>query len=215
MGARTSLIEFSDPLVADTSAAINLIATGCGAAIISALPNRVIVVDVVPAELETGRVRGRKDGDRLQELVAAGLVEIVKLSDVELPYFKELVIGPAATTLDDGEAATIAYALGHGGSPVLDERKATRICGARFPTLRMVSTVDLFFHPGILNELGLEALAEGVFNALRDARMMVPPHRLEDVVRLIGHDRASNCPSLPKAARTGAVKIPSGERDKK
>jgi hypothetical protein len=49
--------------VADTSAVINLNATGCAGKIIAALPCRLVVVDAIPGELSIGR--GREDADLL------------------------------------------------------------------------------------------------------------------------------------------------------
>ena len=127
-----ALTDLSGPLVADTSVVINLITTGCAPAIVRALPNRVVVVDVVRAELETAKRRGLQHLSRLSELVATGVIEIVMLDDAAMQYFEDLVIGPAGLTLDDGEAATIAYAMEQAGTALIDERKATRICAARF-----------------------------------------------------------------------------------
>jgi len=201
MEARTSLIKVSSPLVADTSAAINLIATGSAPDILRALPVKLVAVDTVPGELELGRVRGRADADRFQELVAAGFLEVVQLGDTGAQYFERLVVGVAAETLDDGEAATIAYALEQNGTALIDERKATRLCGSRFPGLRLCSTVDILLHLEVIRQLGAETLAGAVFNALIHARMGVTPEHLEDIVRLIGTERAATCPRLPRAAR--------------
>jgi predicted nucleic acid-binding protein len=211
MKARTSLIEFSAPLVSDTSAAINLIGTGCASAIIRALPVRMVATDAVPAELELGRVRGRKDADQFNELVAAGLVEIVQLGEVGTNYFESLVVGAAADTLDDGEAATIAYALEHNGTALIDEKKASRLCAGRFPGLGIGSTADILLHPEILRQLGADALAEAVFNALHNARMKVFPQFLDEIVRLIGPERAAMCQSLPRLVREGNISGPPAE----
>jgi len=69
MGSRNRL---TDPagLVGDTSAVINLNATGCAREILRALPNRFLVVDVVSKELDRGRHRGRSDADILEKLIA-------------------------------------------------------------------------------------------------------------------------------------------------
>src|SRR3954469_13410084 len=95
-------------LVADTSAMINLNATGCADRIIAALSCRFVVVDVIEGELALGRKRGRNYADFLQRLVADRCIEIVALDDEGNRHFEELVIGPASETLDDGEAATIS-----------------------------------------------------------------------------------------------------------
>ena len=206
MGSLTCLTDPAALVVIDTSAAINVIATGCAADIVKALPNRLVAVDAVPAELEEGRRRGRTDADQLDGLVAARLIEIVTLGNPAAQLFEELVIGPAAVTLDDGEAATIAYAAEHGAIALIDERKANRICGERFPDLRVGCTVDLFAHPGVVRTLGRKRLAQAVLNALQCARMRVLPHHVDWVIRLIGAEQASLCSSLPQSVRCSKLK---------
>lgn len=202
MGSSTALTDPAAPLVADASTIINLIASGGAEAVIAALPNRIVVVDVVPAELEAGRTRGRAACDGLKALADAAIIEIVTLPDDAAPWFEELVVGSADETLDDGEAATIAYALARAATALIDERKATRICAARFPQLRVACTVDLLTHPGVEQRLGPSLLADTVFRALRDGRMGVAPQHLEWVVGPIGEERAALCDSLPRRARS-------------
>ena len=201
MGPRPSLVDPAALLVADASTVINLNATGCAKAILSALPNRLAVVDVVPRELELGRRQGRQNTDLLNELVAARLVGIVKLDDASARYFEDLVVGSAAMTLDDGEAATIAYAVEHEGIAIIDEKKANRICKERFPALRVGSTVDIFAQVEVERALGRERLAQALLNALQLARMSVLPHYTDWVVRVIGPEQAAKCQSLPRSVR--------------
>jgi predicted nucleic acid-binding protein len=187
--------------VADTSAIINLNATGFAPAILKALPNRLLVVDVVSLELKTGTPRGHGDARLLQDLVTAGIVEIVKLDDGAAHYFEQLVIGPAAMTLDDGEAATIAYAAAHSGTVIIDERKGDRICRQRFPDVPIASTIDILAHSATQEHLGQENLVQAVFHALSDGRMSVLSQHTNWVVDLIGTDLAAQCPSLPTNVR--------------
>ena len=51
------------------------------------------------------------------------------------------------------EAATIAYALAHAGTALIDEHKATRICRERFPALRLACTTDVLIH-GVVRQDG-------------------------------------------------------------
>jgi predicted nucleic acid-binding protein len=190
-------------VVADTSVIINLNATEQAAEILSSLPFRIVLTDIVAAELTEDRRNGRRDAELLAALVTAGHTQVVSLGEAGLEVFGELVIGPAAETLDDGEASTIAYAVEHGLAPVIDERKGLKICGARFPLLRPKSTVDLFADPAVVSALGRDRLGDAAFLALRNARMRVAVEHLGWVVELIGVDRATLCPSLPKAARRG------------
>ena len=208
MGSLTCLTDPAAVIVADASAVINLNATGCAKEIVTALPNRVAVVDVVATELEQGRRRDRQDADLLNELVAVGLIEVVRLGEPAVPHFEELVIGPAASTLDDGEAATIAYAIAHDAISLVDERKANRLCAERFPQLRVGCTVDIFTHPEMLQTLGRETLAGAVFKALYHGRMRVFPHHIEWVLGLIGTERAALCRSLPASARLSSTTLP-------
>lgn len=202
MGSLTSLTDPAALLVADASAVINLNATGCAADILKALPNPVAVTDVVPGELETGRSRGRRNADMLQELVTAGLISIVPLNDAAARHFEQLVVGSAATTLDDGEAATIAYTVANGGIPIIDERKANRICVERYPSLCAACSTDIFMHQNVIKEIGHVRLAQAVLNALQTARMRVVPNHMKWVLDLIGIEQAVLCPSLPSSVRS-------------
>lgn len=194
-------IDSTTLIVADTSTVINLNATGCAEQIIRALRKRFVVVDVVTGELDSGRKRGRNDADRLQALVESGIIEIVALDEQSTAHFEELVVGPALSTLEDGEAATIAYAVSKQAIAVIDERKATRLCMDRYPNLGVCSTVDLLAFPEVHRVLGEEGLAEAVFLALSQARMRVFPQHVNWIVSLIGNDKAAACTSLPAHVR--------------
>lgn len=195
------LDDASALLVADTSVAINLNASGKAAEILYALPYKIAVVDVVPKELEVGLERGRRDAELTKSLARSGHLEVVSLGDSGWTHFEKLVTGTAAETLDDGEAATIAYAVEHGGVAVIDEDKATNICARRYPSLLVASSLDLFGHPMVCEALGTERLAEAVFFALRGARMRTLPRHHEWIFDLIGAGRAALCPSLPRFLR--------------
>jgi predicted nucleic acid-binding protein len=208
MGHPTCLTDPSAIIVVDASAVINLNATGRARDIVAALPNRLIVVDVVCVELDQGRSRGRPDADLLDELVKSGLIEIAALGETALRYFEELVVGPAVSTLDDGEAATIAHAIDIGGIALVDERKATRLCGERYPDLRLGCTVDIFAHPTIVERLDEAALADAVFNALTYGRMRVFSQHVAWVLELIGPKRAADCRSLPRFVRQPSKQVP-------
>ena len=199
--SRTWLSNPKALLLADASTVININATGCPRRVIEVLPNRVAVVDIVRGELEGGRSRQRQDADLLNDLVVSGLVEIVELDPAGEDHFETLVVGPASMTLDDGEAATIAYAVSQNAIALIDERKATRLCERRFPDLQLACTVDLFTHPQVSEALGKDRLAEAVFNALCHGRMRVFPQHIDWVIDLIGVDRAGQCASLPSRVR--------------
>jgi predicted nucleic acid-binding protein len=168
---------------------------------VQALGSKFVVVDVVQAELDAGRRSGRRDADLLNGLLADRLFELVQLDAAAIIHFEELVIGPAIATLDDGEAATIAYSITAGATAAIDERKATTLCSQKFPALSVCSTVDILARPDVQNSLGKDELSTAVFRALMHARMRVLPHNIQWVVDLIGPEQASACISLPRGAR--------------
>jgi predicted nucleic acid-binding protein len=196
------LTDACELLVIDTSVAINLNASRSATEILHALPYKIAIVDVIQKELELGRERGRRDVELTNSLVTAGHLKVVSIEDGGWLHFEPLVIGSAAETLDDGEAATIAYAIESGGVAVIDEDKAVKICALRHPSLLIASSLDLFGHPMVCEALGPEHLAEAVFLALRDARMRVLRRHHEWVLDLIGLKRAALCPSLPRSLRS-------------
>ena len=202
MECQSSLNDPTTIVVADASVVINLNATGFAASILEALPNRFAVVKEVALELEKGRRHGRNDADALSTLVTDGRVDLVRLGNSGIEYFTSLVSGSAAETLDDGEAATIAYALEHGATALIDERKANRICAERYGALATGCTIDVLAHNTLEATLGHSRLADGVFNALYRGRMRVQAHHMNWVVDLIGRGRAVQCASLPTTVRT-------------
>ena len=202
MPPRHFLYSFTGPVVADTSVVINLNATGCSKALLAALPNQVLVAEQVVWELQDQRSRQHHDGEMLADLVALDLIKVVALGENGHQVFAELVSGAAATTLDDGEAATIAAGLERNSLALIDERKALHICTSRFDELHTATTVDLLRHPRILEALPREELADAVFNAAYKARMRVQHHHGEWVLELLGRKRASLCSSLNRILRS-------------
>ncbi len=190
------------PLVADASVIINLVASGMPEKIIPALSNPVVVVEEILVELERGRRTGCRDADVLRGLIDGGVVSCVSLGENEWETFEELICGHASTTLDDGEAATLAYCVERSSIPVIDERKANSICRKRYSSLSPKASVDLFRMAGSNEEIGNDALSDAVYQALKIGRMRVMDHHIDWVVDLIGRERAVTCRSLSKKVRT-------------
>ncbi|MCM0609860.1 MAG: hypothetical protein KA711_12865 [Ideonella sp. WA131b] len=204
MARRPSLPEPPALLIADASVIINLNATGCAEQIVRALPHRVAVVDVVVDEVENGLRKGRQDAIKLAALINANVLEVVKLGPQGLLYFEALVVGSAGETLDDGEAATIAYAVEAGACALIDERKARRLAAERHAAIPLGCTADLLASAEFEHAIGVAAVAEAVHNALICARMRVLNVHMDWVVQLIGDERAAACLSLPESARRQA-----------
>lgn len=195
-----SLPESWREIVADTSAIINLNATGRAEEILALFASPPAVTESVRFELQAGRVRGHQDIVGLQTLVRRGACRIVEIGK-GAAIQRSLVEGRAKDTLGDGEAATVAYAAAYGQAAMVDDKKARRICGERFPTISVVSTVELLLHPAVKSALGGDGQADAIVAALQRARMSVPTERVAEVVAVIGRDRAASCPSLPAWAR--------------
>lgn len=199
MSSSSSPADPHNCLVADASVAINLNATGCAPNIIRALPMPLAVTANALQELKSGLYNGHSDADQLETLINEGLVRLLPLTDGCTPTYEALIEG--SDTLDDGEAATIALAVEISGVAVLDERKARRICKARFPAVSMSSTAEMLMHEAVAAALGAVAQIDAVHRALMQGRMHVPYEHIEAVVKLLG-DRALECSSLPRSARS-------------
>ncbi len=203
----------SVPVVTDASVIINLNATASATAIIGAFPNPFLVTASVRRELPMGESRGHRCGERLEALIGQGLLELAEPGPGDDQVIRSLVEGGFEGTLDDGEAATIACAVRLDGLALIDERKARRICAARFPDLLLASTVEMLLHPLVAERLGESGQSDAIFLALRDARMQVPRHRLKEVIERIGADRTAECPSLPRALRDTRTRQPLRSTD--
>jgi predicted nucleic acid-binding protein len=193
MSFSSCLADADGDLILDASVFINLSASGAGAQVLHALPNRIFMVDVAASEVREDSRNGRSDGDTLQELVGPPVLEIIKLDEHDLARFERFVLA-----LDDGEAATIAAATGRVAIPILDERRARKICTEEYPAIPLASTVDLLSHPAVEAAFGKDNLAEAVHAALRNARMHVRADQRDWIVDLIGSERAAGCTSIPR-----------------
>ena len=187
--------------VVDASVVMNLNATRCADRIIQALPGAFIVTPEVIEDLERGVAKGHADADDLELLIEIGLVSIARRGDAATEIFRSLIDGPAIETLDDGEAATIAYACEVAAVALIDDRKAINICARRFSELPVVTTVDILLSDMILNALGERGRIDAVVDALQKARMRVPRDRVDAIAELIGEETAAKCGSLPKWVR--------------
>jgi predicted nucleic acid-binding protein len=190
-----------DPIVADTSVWINIIASGRAADILRSFVQPLIISRIALDELERGREKGQTTAGEIHALIDVGLVAVAELPlDAEEIYLS-LVAGSISETLDDGEAATLALALVMNATAIIDERKAIRLAAIRFPGLQIKSTVELLVTMVARAILSVDELGDVIHAALRSARMRVPDHLLAAVCECIGADRAADCVSLPARVR--------------
>lgn len=188
MNVPSSLSDSGIPLVIDTSVLVSLHACTYGHQIMSAIPNKIMVPDIVLAEFE----RGTTDKSFLSSLTSAGIIEIHNLTDDEFELFGEIV-----SDLDDGESATIAMAISRRFLPVIDERKGRAHARLQAASLVPVWCLDLLRHPSVIRTVGAEMATEALYLALRESHMRIPSESVEEVIELIGYDRARGCTSIP------------------
>jgi len=191
----SSLTDDPRPLVLDTSVLINLHACTFGERILTAIPNAVVVPDVVVDELDSET--GRRNGDHgfLHGLVGQGKISIVAMTDDEYEVFAALTSG--TPSLDDGEAATIAVAARRRLRAVIDEKKGRAQAVTRMGGEGPGWTLDLLQHPAVPRALGGADQTEAIYLALREGRMRIPQELGGAIVALIGMDRALHCSCLP------------------
>jgi len=201
----SKLIDPSLPIALDTSVVINLASTDIANRILRALPNSVFVIDAVQDDLARNPGKDRRAFDVLAELIQAATVRLATVSDFNQGYFEALVSGSGPDTLDDGEAATIAYALEQNATAILDERKALRICRERYPALQAASTIDILSHPSIERFLGRDLLCNALMKAL-DAHMRVLPDHIDWLVDLLGAEKVAEYASVPASIRASLSK---------
>jgi len=183
------------PLVLDTSVLINLHASTQGGRILNSLPNDILVSEIVASELEHETSKNNGEHQFIHDLVATRKVRIVALDEREYEVFAGLVSG--SSSLDDGEAATIAAATFRNCLPIIDERKGRQRAQEYVPGKQPGWSLDLFRHPNVVEELGVELSIEALYFALRYGRMRIQEAQCEHVVSLIGIQRAVECNCLP------------------
>lgn len=193
------------PLVADASVWINLVAGGREVEILAALSQPPLITSIALAELERGRDKGRRTAEVLAAFIDVGRVSVIDLPPSAEEIYLKLVAGPSNETLDDGEAATLAVALDLGAIALIDERKAINIATTYYPDLAVTTTTDLLLSPRIRAVLSPIDLSNVLFAALVGARMRVPDHLLDEVCTLLGPDRTGLCFSLPARVRNTGI----------
>jgi len=183
-------------LVLDASATLNLLGTSRASDVLRVLGREARLVEEAAGEVKRDPFGGTGSA-AIGALVSARLLHIVSLPPAGYDLFISLVAAPSPDGLDDGEAATIAYAADAGGIPLLDEKKATRIAAA-LSVSAPLCTLDLLSHPNVAGALGTEELATAVYSALRHARMRIPLLFRPWVVSLVGVGRLRECATFSR-----------------
>lgn len=195
------LTDQDNTLVLDASVIINLLATGHARAILRAVPAAIVVTDNVVREIGQGAINGRAEPKQLLELIQDQILKSEELSGVALQHFFDLVSGNTATSLGDGESATLALAHSADFTAAIDEKKATQISSQRFETLRLITTVDILAYEPVRISIGDKALAVATLQALKHARMQVRDRQFDWIEKVIGRENVGLCPSLRRLAK--------------
>lgn len=195
MSCSSSLTDSAGPLVLDTSVLINLHACKYGEQILTAIPNDIVVPEIVAGELEHETSRRNGEYSFLHGLVASEIVTVVNLTEAEYGTFYELT--STSPSLDDGEAATIAISAARHVLPVIDERRGRSRAGILMKARAPAWSLDLFRHPTAVAALGDQPAVEALYLALRDGRMRIPSETVDGVIALIGMERSRDCTCLP------------------
>jgi predicted nucleic acid-binding protein len=193
------LTDADQTLVLDASAVINLLGTSQIEGVLKSLGRTCVVEANAWREVKRDPLTGASADGSLGACLENRVLIKHQMTVAATAVFLDLVLAQPPDGLDDGEAASVAHAIDIGASAVIDERKATRICAAAFPTLKVLSTLDILSHPRVLQELGREALSAAVFSALQHARMRVQPIFVPWVVQLLGPERVAQSPSLRRS----------------
>ncbi len=190
------------PVVLDASVIINLLATGIVSELVEILNIPVIAEANALGEVRRNPIDGSPASAVLEPLVERAALRRETMAERSSSVFFSLTGAKPPDDLNDGEASTLAHALDIGGCAAIDERKATRIAGERFPTLVLCSTLDIFCHEPIVEALGTNRLRQAVFSALKLARMRVPIEFEPWVRDLLEPDQIAQCSSLKRRWRS-------------
>jgi predicted nucleic acid-binding protein len=192
----SNLTATHSDLMLDASVLINILGTGRSDIILKTL-NRAVKVDKVAFdEVTVDPFTMKSPAGILSELRKQKLIEVVSLNESAYDIFLELAGAEPPDDLDDGESATLAHASCSNYAAVIDERKATRIAGARFPKVPLLNSLDLLAAPEMFQVHSRETVAEVIYLALRTARMRVRQSERAWIVALLGNGRANECPCL-------------------
>lgn len=191
----SSLADSQKPFVLDTSVLINLHACTYGKRILSAIPNNIIVPQIVAGELDHETSRKNGGHSFLNNLVFSGKVTLLNMTDNEYNFFHRLTAGPSS--IDDGEAATIAVSVNQNLLPVIDEKRGRSRASDLMRPIIPAWSLDLFCHPLVMDALGEKVSIEALYLALRHGKMRIPPESAERVITFIGEERAADCICLP------------------
>ncbi|MCU4119727.1 hypothetical protein [Variovorax sp. N23] len=159
--------------VLDASVIINLLGTHQPVEVLRALGHRSLVEERTLKEVRKHPVPDLRIEPVLDELRTQGLLEEVRMTDVEYGVYLGYVSPPLGQRLDVGESAALAIAA-RGACIVLDERKARNRAAGNAPNLVVVSSLRLFIASAHRAGWAPSKVRHLVESARASARMGVP-----------------------------------------
>ena len=176
-------------VVLDASVFINLLATEIPGKILQGLGVKAFVEERTLAEVTRHPVPYHDLATTLEGLFRSGLLTLGKLNGAGHTLFYELVANDIVGGLDDGESATIAFAITQGLLATIDEKKATRIMRERWPSSHLANTVTLLAQQKLVNFIGRDMLSSACCSAARYGRMHIPSDAKEWFATVVGNAR--------------------------
>ena len=175
---------------------LNFLSSGRPSVLLRSVSPRVLIPVAVLKEVIKEPIPVIDSDGGLDVLISSGVVIPSEPSDEEIDLAVGLAGAEAPDDLDDGEAFAIALAIRHGGTIGVDDRKARRVIGRRWPELHQQYSIELFKRSARQANLADQEYADLLFSALKVGRMRVPFGFREEIVGIIGPGRARLCPSL-------------------
>lgn len=181
-------------LILDTSTILNFMGTGNPRLILQNLPEESFFPQAVLDEITREPISVK--GSFLVDLIKDRSIQVIDCTENMIELALDLAGAEAPDDLGDGESYAIACAVHSNSTMGIDDRKGRRILAERWPHLRAHFSIDLILMASRRAKLLPIETADLVFFALKNTRMRVPKERREEVVALIGIDKARLCPSL-------------------
>jgi predicted nucleic acid-binding protein len=131
-------------LVLDASAIINLLGCGSPHLLLGALSDRCVVEENTLKEVIRDPFTNRSAEQTIGILVSNRKLTVQRMSAPAYSQYLNLVSAEPRDALGRGESAALAHANDISAVVVLDDRKARRLGGARFPDCPQWTSIGLF-----------------------------------------------------------------------
>ena len=185
----TWLIDYlpQGTLALDASVVINLLGSGEAVALFCGIGHRCLIEQKTLQELLKHPVPGQELPPVIGELRGRGVLEEVRMTDLEYDLFIGLVHSPLGTRLDDGESAALAIAK-RCACIALDEKRARRIASQEMPSLTVVSSLKVILTSAYRLKWPHERVQRCVEMSCRHARMGVPKEERELLAQVLSRE---------------------------